>query len=95
MSLRAITRRVALCAVTLPKLGITTKGDTMDSSWIENVSRDDTTGVVTMTTASGNAYEIMGMTDSNFESWSNEPSGGSYFNTAVRGKHDIVRATNN
>ena len=66
----------------------------MDSTWIKSASRDDTTGVVTMTTESGRAYEINGMSDSNFESWHNEPSGGSYFNTAVKGKHDIVRATN-
>jgi hypothetical protein len=66
----------------------------MDSTWIESVSRDDNTGVVTMTTESGRAYEISGMSESQLESWHNESSGGSYFNTAVRGKHDIVRATN-
>jgi hypothetical protein len=66
----------------------------MDSSWIESVSRNDNTGVVTMTTESGNAYEILGMSDSQTEDWNNDASGGSYFNQNVKGKHDIVRTSN-
>ena len=64
----------------------------MDSTWIESVSRNDTTGVVTMTTESGKAYEIHGMSDSQAEDWNNDTSAGSYFNSAVKGKHDIVPA---
>ena len=63
----------------------------MDSSWIESVSRNDNTGVVTMTTEDGKSYDIHGMSDSQAEDWNNDASGGSYFNSEVKGKHDIVR----
>ena len=64
----------------------------MDSSWIENVSRNDSTGVVTMTTEGGSSYDIHGMSDSQHEDWHNDASGGSYFNSEVKGKHTIVQA---
>ena len=61
----------------------------MDSSWIENVSRNDSTGVVTMTTESGSSYDIHGMSDSQHEDWHNDESGGSYFNREVAEKFAI------
>lgn len=63
----------------------------MDSTWIANSTRDDSTGNVTLETKNGSSYEVQGMSADTFEDWHNSESAGSYFNANIRGQYEITK----
>jgi len=65
---------------------------TVDSTWIESLSRDSLSGNVEMTLKNGNTYRIENMSQDDFQSWADADSQGSHFNNSVRPSATITKA---
>ena len=63
----------------------------MDSTWIANSTRDDSTGNVTLETKSGNSYDIQGMSADTHNEFVAAESAGTYFNANIRGQYEITK----
>jgi hypothetical protein len=59
--------------------------EAVNSSWIADLSYDEDTGSVIMTTLSGSEYEIPDVPYEEFEAWVSAPSKGKHWWESVRG----------
>ena len=59
--------------------------EAVNSSWILDLSYDEDTGSVIMTTLSGSEYEIPDVPYEEFEAWVSAPSKGKHWWESVRG----------
>jgi frataxin-like iron-binding protein CyaY len=62
----------------------------VDSSWIRDITY--TNGNVAMTLNNGQIYQILNMSEENFNRWLSAPSKGNYYNTNVRDSYAVQQA---